>query len=200
MPSAIVPTLSCWTSSRRCWPAPAHARIFASSTRRSWIPRTFHASPVSGWCRACSRRTAPRTCAGPESAAAPSASRVLTPGGRCSTRERTSRAAPNFPVEDANPFHGLHAALTRRPRDGEDPHWQPGQRMTRDEAMRSFTTWNARSVGLEADQGSLEVGRRADLIALDLDPFTCEETAIARLTPSLTMVGGEIVSGERPPA
>src|SRR5262247_716123 len=106
----------------------------------------------------------------------------------------------DFPVEDANPFHGLHAALTRRPRDGEDPHWQPGQRMTRDEAMRSFTTWNARSVGLEADQGSLEVGRRADLIALDLDPFTCEETAIARLTPSLTMVGGEIVSGERPPA
>jgi len=106
----------------------------------------------------------------------------------------------DFPVEDANPFHGLHAALTRRPRDGENPHWQPGQRMTRDEAMRSFTTWNARSVGLEADQGSLEVGRRADLIALDLDPFTCEETAIARLTPSLTMVGGEIVSGERPPA
>jgi len=105
----------------------------------------------------------------------------------------------DFPVEDANPFHGLHAAVTRRPRDGEDPHWQPGQRMTRDEAVRSFTTWNARSIGLEADQGSLEVGRRADLVALDDDPFTCEETAIARLAPSLTMVGGEIVSGERPP-
>ena len=106
----------------------------------------------------------------------------------------------DFPVEDANPFHGLHSAVTRRPRDGEDPHWQPGQRMTRDEAVRSFTTWNARSIGLEADQGSLEVGRRADLIALDDDPFTCEETAIARLAPSLTMVSGEIVSGERPAA
>jgi len=102
----------------------------------------------------------------------------------------------DFPVEDANPFHGLHAAVTRRPRTGDDPRWQPGQRMTRDEAVRAFTTWNARSIGLERDQGSLEVGRRADLIALDDDPFTCAETAIADLAPRLTMIGGEIVSGD----
>jgi len=44
--------------------------------------------------------------------------------------------------------------------------------MTRDEAVRSFTIWNARSVGLAADQGSLEVGKRADLIALAADVFT----------------------------
>ena len=46
----------------------------------------------------------------------------------------------DFPVESPNPFHGLHAAVTRRPRSGEDPHWQPEQRMTRDEAVRSFTS------------------------------------------------------------
>src|SRR5262249_53841532 len=101
----------------------------------------------------------------------------------------------DFPVEDANPFHGLHAAVTRRPRAGDDPRWQPGQRMTRDEAVRAFTTWNARSIGLERDQGSLEGGRRADLIALDDDPFTCAETAIADLAPRLTMIGRETVSG-----
>ena len=98
----------------------------------------------------------------------------------------------DFPVEDANPFHGLHAAVTRRPLEGPDPGWQPGQRMTRDEAVRSFTIWNARSVGREADQGSLEVGKRADLIALSDDVFTCAPPAIARLTPTLTMVGGVV--------
>jgi predicted amidohydrolase YtcJ len=99
----------------------------------------------------------------------------------------------DFPVEDANPFHGLHAAVTRRPRAGEDPRWQPAQRMTREEAVRSFTIWNARSIGLEADQGSLEVGKRADLIALSDDVFTCREEQIAGLAPVLTMVGGVVV-------
>jgi hypothetical protein len=70
--------------------------------------------------------------------------------------------------------------------------------MTRDEAVRAFTIWNARSVGLEADQGSLEVGRRADLIALSDDVFTCAAERIARITPALTMIGGAVVAGGLP--
>jgi hypothetical protein len=102
----------------------------------------------------------------------------------------------DFPVEDANPFHGLHAAVTRRPREGDDPRWQPAQRMTRDEAVRSFTIWNARSIGAERELGSLEPGKRADLIVLSDDVFTCAEQSIAGITPVLTMVGGEIVAGD----
>jgi len=101
----------------------------------------------------------------------------------------------DFPVEDANPFHGIYAAVTRRPREGGDPGWHPRQRMTREEAVRSFTTWNARSVGREADQGSLEPGRRADLVVLSDDVFTCAEEKIAGITPVSTMVDGEIVAG-----
>ena len=101
----------------------------------------------------------------------------------------------DFPVEDANPFHGIHAAVTRRPREGADPRWQPRQRMTREEAVRSFTTWNARSIGRESDHGSLEPGRRADLIALSGDVFTCAEEDIAGIRPTLTMVDGEVVAG-----
>ncbi len=104
----------------------------------------------------------------------------------------------DFPVEDANPFHGLHAAVTRCPRDGDDPRWQPAQRMTRDEAVRSFTIWNARSIGREGELGSLEPGKRADLIALSDDIFACAEERIADITPVLTMVGGEVVAGGPP--
>jgi hypothetical protein len=103
----------------------------------------------------------------------------------------------DFPVEDANPFHGLHAAVTRAPRDGDDPGWQPDQRMTREEAVRSFTIWNARSIGREAELGSLEPGKRADLIALSEDVFACPAPRIAAIRPLLTMVGGAVAHADQ---
>jgi predicted amidohydrolase YtcJ len=103
----------------------------------------------------------------------------------------------DFPVEDANPFHGIHAAVTRAPREGPDPGWQPAQRMTRDEAVRSFTIWNARSIGREAELGSLEPGKRADLIALSEDVFACAPERIAGIAPVLTLVGGAVAHADQ---
>jgi hypothetical protein len=99
----------------------------------------------------------------------------------------------DFPVEDPNPFHGLHAAITRRPLAGDHPGWQPEQRMTRVEALRSFTSWNAWAAGQEGELGSLERGKRADLVILSDDVLTCDETRIKDVVPLMSMVGGEIV-------
>jgi predicted amidohydrolase YtcJ len=99
----------------------------------------------------------------------------------------------DFPVEDANPFHGLYASVTRRPRDGEHDAWQPAQCMTRDEAVKSFTCWNAWAAGQEADVGSLEPGKRADLVVLSDDVMTCEASRIKDVVPVMTMVGGTAV-------
>lgn len=100
----------------------------------------------------------------------------------------------DFPVEDANPFHGIHAAVTRRPLDsGDDPGWQPHQRMTRGEAVRCFTVWNAYASRQETELGTLEVGKHADLVVLSDDPFTCDELRIKDITPALTMIGGDVV-------
>jgi len=60
--------------------------------------------------------------------------------------------------------------------------------------VRSFTIWNGASIGREADTGSLEPGKRADLIALSDDVFSCAEEVIAGITPTVTMMGGEVVS------
>jgi predicted amidohydrolase YtcJ len=69
--------------------------------------------------------------------------------------------------------------------------------MTRDEAVRSFTIWNARSIGREAELGSLEPGKRADLIALSEDVFTCAPERIAGIAPVLTMVGGAVAHADQ---
>jgi hypothetical protein len=101
----------------------------------------------------------------------------------------------DFPVESPNPFHGIHAAVTRRPRAGDDPPWQPEQCMTRQEAVRSFTTWNAYAARQEADLGSLEPGKRADLVVLSDDVFACPAARIPEIRPVLTLLDGEIVFG-----
>jgi predicted amidohydrolase YtcJ len=99
----------------------------------------------------------------------------------------------DFPVEDANPFHGLHAAVTRQPLAGDRPAWQPEQRMTRMEAVSSFTRWNAWACGQDTELGSLARGTWADLVVLSADVFTCRASRIKDVAPMLTMVAGEIV-------
>ena len=96
-------------------------------------------------------------------------------------------------MESPNPFHGIHAAVTRRPRTNDNHGWQPEQRMTREEAVRSFTTWNAFASRQERDLGSLEVGKQADVVVLSEDVVTCDEVLIPEVRPVLTLVGGEIV-------
>jgi predicted amidohydrolase YtcJ len=98
----------------------------------------------------------------------------------------------DFPVESPNPFYGLHAAVARRSRSGDDPGWQPEQRMTRDEAIRSFTSWNAYASRQERELGSLEPGKLADLVVLSDDPFTCSVASLPDIRPVLTLVGGEV--------
>jgi predicted amidohydrolase YtcJ len=72
--------------------------------------------------------------------------------------------------------------------------------MTRGEAVRAFTTWNAYAAHQERQLGTLEPGKRADLVVCSADVFTCPESAIADVQPVLTLVGGEIVLDRRPAA
>jgi predicted amidohydrolase YtcJ len=103
----------------------------------------------------------------------------------------------DFPVELPNPFHGIHAAVTRRPLSGPDPGWQPEQRMTRGEAVRAFTAWNAYAAHRESELGTLEPGKWADLVVCSADVFTCPEMDIATIEPVLTAITGEIVLDRR---
>ena len=102
------------------------------------------------------------------------------------------------PVEDLNPFLGIHAAVTRRRTDGSPgpEGWIPAQRLTVAEAVRAYTLGAAYAAGLENRLGSLAAGKLADLVVLDRDVFTCDPPAIAQTQVVATMIGGRLVYGE----
>ncbi len=99
------------------------------------------------------------------------------------------------PVEQPNPFLGLHAAVTRQRADGQ-PHpqgWYPDQRLTLMEALAGFTTGAAFAAHQENSLGRLSVGYLADLILLPADPFSLPPEDLYRIRPVATMVGGNWV-------
>lgn len=71
----------------------------------------------------------------------------------------------------------------------------PEQRITREEAIRCFTYNGAWALKLEHELGSIEVGKRADLIVADTDPSTCEEAKIKDIRVAATLLDGNVVHG-----
>jgi predicted amidohydrolase YtcJ len=100
----------------------------------------------------------------------------------------------DFPVELANPWHGLYAAVTRQNRAGEPQGgWYADQALTRAEALHSFTLANAYAAHHEDDLGSLEPGKWADFIVIDRDYFEVPASEIDDIQVLETWVAGEKV-------
>jgi predicted amidohydrolase YtcJ len=99
----------------------------------------------------------------------------------------------DFPVEEPNPMLGFYAAVTRQDPSGQPPAgWMPEERMSREEALKSFT-WNAAYAShAEKDLGSLEVGKLADMVILDQNIMTIEPKEILATRVLFTIVGGDV--------
>ncbi|MFO0929792.1 MAG: amidohydrolase family protein [Gemmataceae bacterium] len=94
-----------------------------------------------------------------------------------------------------NPWLGMWTALTRRTeRAGV---LVPDERLTREQAVRLYTTGSAYVTGEETRKGSLEVGKLGDLIVVDRDVLTCPVDDVRSARVLLTVVGGKVVV-ERP--
>jgi predicted amidohydrolase YtcJ len=100
----------------------------------------------------------------------------------------------DFPVELANPWHGLYAAVTRRSRDGlPQGGWYADQAISRAEALHSFTLAAAYAAHQEDRLGSLEPGKWADFIIIDRDYFEVPASEIDDIQVLETWVGGRRV-------
>lgn len=95
------------------------------------------------------------------------------------------------PVEDVDPIKNFYASVTRK-REDNGLIFFPEQRMTRQEALYSYTLGNAYAAFEEDLKGSLEYGKLADLVVLSNDLLTCGDEEILKTKVLLTMVGGEI--------
>jgi predicted amidohydrolase YtcJ len=103
-------------------------------------------------------------------------------------------AGSDFPVEDANPMLGFYAAITRQDIAGNPPGgWTPRQRMTREEALASFTREAAYAAHSETLTGSIEAGKLADMLVLSKDIMRVPPRDILTTTVRMTIVGGETV-------
>lgn len=100
----------------------------------------------------------------------------------------------DFPVEAVNPLYGFYAAITRQDRNGQPPEgWQPDQRMSRLEALRSFTHDAAFAAFEEADKGTLETGKRADFAVLNANIMEIPPAEILRTEVVMTFIGGKAI-------
>jgi len=96
------------------------------------------------------------------------------------------------PVDQINPLAGIHAAVTRRRRDGSPgpEGWTPAAKVTVQEALHGFTTGAAYAGRMEQVQGRIAPGFLADMVVLDRDLFDIPPDEIVDTTVIATMVGG----------
>ena len=94
------------------------------------------------------------------------------------------------PVEDVDPIPSFYSSVSRRTKDGSV--FYPDQRMSRMDALRSYTI-NAAYAGFEEGiKGSLTVGKLADITVLSKDLLTIPDDQIPSTRVLFTIVGGKV--------
>jgi hypothetical protein len=102
----------------------------------------------------------------------------------------------DVPVESIDPIANFQASVTRRASDGSV--FYGDQKMTREEALRSYTLSNAYAAFEENLKGSLEPGKLADIVVLSHDILTVPVAQLSEARVELTVLGGKIRYQRRP--
>ncbi len=98
------------------------------------------------------------------------------------------------PVVDNNPFLEIYRGVTRLHNDGEPKGgWNPTQKLSVYEILRSYTYGSAYGVSREDELGSLEEGKFADIVVVDRNLFTVDPAEIFDAKVLLTVMDGKIV-------
>lgn len=97
-------------------------------------------------------------------------------------------------VRSMDPWIGIETIVTRRNPSAETPGalW-PEQAISAEQALRIFTIENAKALRLEAETGSLKVGKSADMIVLGQNLFGINPDEIADTTVDMTLFAGKVV-------
>jgi predicted amidohydrolase YtcJ len=103
-------------------------------------------------------------------------------------------AGSDAPVEAGDPRIEFYAAITRARLDGSSgAGWHPEYAVDRLDALRMLTTWPAFASFQDAQRGSIEVGKQADLSIFDTDFMTADPSDILAAKTVMTVVDGRVV-------
>jgi len=116
---------------------------------------------------------------------------VLDGGGRLAF-------GSDWPVVTIDPWLGMQVAVTRQDIEGRPAGgWLPQQRLSVADAVYAYTMGGAFAMRRETEEGSIEIGKLADLILVSQNIFEVEPGKIAETKSVLTMVGGRVVFESR---
>jgi predicted amidohydrolase YtcJ len=97
------------------------------------------------------------------------------------------------PVEDVSPIRNFHATVTRQDENGQPPGgFDPGEKLTREEALRTMTLDAAYGSFEEVARGSIEAGKVADLVVLSQDILAVPDDALLKTEVVATIVDGRV--------
>jgi predicted amidohydrolase YtcJ len=98
------------------------------------------------------------------------------------------------PVEPVNPIPSFYASVARKTLKGEpEGGYEPEEKMTRDQALKSYTLDAAYGAFEEDIKGSIEPGKLADFTLFSKDLMTIPEKEILETEVSMVILGGRVV-------
>ena len=100
----------------------------------------------------------------------------------------------DVPVEPITPMASFYASVARKTLKGlPEEGYEPEQRMTREEALRSYTLHAAYGAFEENIKGSISVGKLADFTVFDKDIMAVAEGELLSTQVVMTIIGGKVV-------
>jgi predicted amidohydrolase YtcJ len=96
----------------------------------------------------------------------------------------------DVPVEDVNPIMSFYGFVARKTKEGKV--FVPSERVTREEALHSYTMNNAYAAFEEKEKGSLTPGKLADIVVMSKNIMTIPEDDIPTARVDLTILGGKV--------
>lgn len=98
------------------------------------------------------------------------------------------------PVEPLNTYLTLYAAVSRQSVEGDPAGgWLPQEKLSMEDAIRSYTIESAYAEFSENEKGTIEVGKFADLVVHSKDLLTIPHKQILETRPTHTIFNGKIV-------
>jgi predicted amidohydrolase YtcJ len=119
-----------------------------------------------------------------------------------------SFSSDDWTIEDLSPFLGIQVGHTRRfpptrqskerkeARGNAEIRGPESERLDLETLVRGYTRNGAYQLRMDGEIGSIEVGKRADLVALEENLFAMDAADIAEIVPTAVVVEGELVHGK----